>query len=529
MYRIVPTIIYILMKAYDMKKYFLYIVVSVGGAVVLALEILGTRILGPFYGVSIFLWSALITVTLAALSVGYLLGGRMADKKPVHSRLCTLMFIAGVWIIAIPWIKQPFLTLAEPLGLRFAVLSAATILFFPPLTLLGMISPYAIKLKTVDLGEVGRTAGTLYAISTLASVISALLVGFFLIPNIGVTFLTIIIGLLLLVTAVLGFLINNKSTAAITSIIILIIASLVIGWKAPIERADPANGLLAIEQSPYAELRIFDHETDRHLLIDGGIHTLADTSTGESYLHYCAVMDLPKSFFVQPGKMLLIGLGGGSMVKQYFKDRWKVDAVEIDPKVIKMAYKYFKLDPSEGKVFEMDGRQYLTSTTSTYDVILLDAYGSSSIPFHLATKEAFGLVASHLNPNGLFAINVEAIGWHDPIIATLTATLRQHFTEVLALPMEEPPNKVGNIVLLAGNRKLQPFWEPENNITLDPDWRYGPGYQKVHAWDNRFTEDITNAAILTDDLNPIDLRAEEINLATRKELHSYFEQCGMKW
>jgi MFS family permease len=170
-----------------MKKRYLYVVVFISGAAVLAIEILGTRILGPFYGVSLFLWSALITVTLIALSAGYAVGGRWADKGPKFARLLYLLVGAGIWILAIPILKHPVLVIAEPFGLRIAVLVAAFILFVPPLTLLGMVSPYAIRVRASSLDEVGRTAGDLYAISTVGSVVSALLTGFILIPNIGVS------------------------------------------------------------------------------------------------------------------------------------------------------------------------------------------------------------------------------------------------------------------------------------------------------------------------------------------------------
>jgi hypothetical protein len=141
-----------------MKNFYLYVIVFISGASVLAVEILGTRILGPFYGVSLFLWSALITVTLIALSIGYTIGGRWADKGAKLSRLCYLMIGAGIWLLLIPWFKQPLLFLAEPLGLRFAVLAAAFVLFAPPLTLLGMVSPYAIRVRALSLDEVGKTA-----------------------------------------------------------------------------------------------------------------------------------------------------------------------------------------------------------------------------------------------------------------------------------------------------------------------------------------------------------------------------------
>ena len=172
----------------------------------------------------------------------------------------------------------------------------------------------------------------------------------------------------------------------------------------------------------------------------------------------------------------------------------------------------------------MDGRRFLKTSHDRYEVILLDAYGSSSIPFHLVTEEVFGLIAKRLTENGILSINVETIGWDDPLIATLSATLRLHFANVLALPMEEPPDQFGNIVLLASNRELEPLTEPEDNVTFDPHWRYGPGYYKRHAWDNRFTVDITGISPLTDDLNPVDLRSEMINLEARKKLHAFFEE-----
>lgn len=508
-------------------KFYVTIIVFIAGAAVLALEILGTRILGPFYGVDLFLWSALISVTLAALSAGYVLGGHWADRGATVTSLCVVLAIAGAWIVAIPWIRHPLLALIEPLGLRSAVLAAAGLLFFPPLALLGTVSPIAIKLRTESLGELGRTAGFLYAVSTAASVFSALLTGFFLIPNVGVSRLTLIAGGTLILTALAGFLLRRKPVHAITAAVLLALGAA--GWGASAEGPDPGRGLLAITQSRYAELRVLDTEAGRHLLIDGGIHSLADTATWDSYFHYAAVLDLPKYFFGHPGNLLLIGLGGGSIAKQYARAGWQVDAVEIDPAVAGIASRYFNLRDSDARVYPIDGRQYLASTAETYDVIIVDAFGSSSIPFHLVTKEVFGLFSRRLKPGGILALNVEALGWHDPIVGSLAATLRTQFAAVVALPIEEPPNRFGNIVLLASDSPLEPIHEPERNELLDPDWRYGPGYQKVHAWDNRFTPEISGAAIFTDDLNPVDIRAQAINLAARKDLHEYFGKGSESW
>jgi len=515
-----------------MNRYYISVVVSVGGAAVLALEILGTRILAPFYGASLFLWSALITVTLAALSAGYAVGGNRADRNGSVATLSRIIGIAGAWVLLIPLMKEPMLTLTEPLGLRAAVMLAATLLFFPPLFLLGMISPFAIRLRTSSLAHVGRTAGNLYAISTLASVASALLTGFFLIPNVGVTRLTLIIGGALVLTSLWGF---NKRTEASRSGVLrnatLLVVALILGFLAYAaeDAADPKAGLVAIEQSPYAELRVLDRNGIRHFLIDGGIHSMIDTATGESSHRYTAVMNLPKYFYRKAGTILLVGLGGGTLVKDYVRDGWGVTAVEIDDGVIDLAERYFGLDPHAASIVHADGRQFLMTTEERYNVILLDAFGSSSIPFHLITVEAFRLAAQRLTQNGILAVNLETKGWDDHIVGLVAATLKEVFPHVLALPMAEPPNRLGNLILLASNKPLLPLREPERNETLDPDWRYGPGYAKVHAWDNQFEPDTRNFIPLTDNLNPVDLRAEEINMIARGELHQYFGAEGKSW
>jgi spermidine synthase len=292
-------------------------------------------------------------------------------------------------------------------------------------------------------------------------------------------------------------------------------------------RPDSSHRLVTVQECNEGELRIIDHENGRHLLVNGDIRGLVDTSTWDSYMHSCAVMDLPKLFFIQPGKMLLIGVNTGSLIKQYYADRWTVDAIESDPTIVRVAREYFHLTDGEGKVYQTNGRKYLQMIDQKYDVILLDEFRHCEPQPNLITKEAFSLIASHLTDQGLFAMNIITAGWHDSLVTLLTTTLRQQFKEVLVLPMEEPPDDAGNIILLAGNRHLQPFFEPLSNLTLDPDWRYGAGYQKVHAWDNRFIDDPKSTQIITDDQNPTDRHIDRINRAVRNQLHQYYTQLGI--
>ena len=498
------------------------VVVFVSGAAVLAVEILGTRVLGPFYGVSLFLWSALITVTLLALSVGYAIGGRFADRGATQARLCWLLLGAGAWLLLLPLLRSPVLRIAEPFGLRFAVLVAAFLLFAPPLTLLGMVSPYAIRLRASSLGEVGRTAGDLYALSTIGSVLAALLTGFFLIPYVGVARLTALVGVLLGLVGLAGLVaVRRPGAAAIASLLLVPAAFLSLG--AASEHADPGRGLLSVEQSAYAELRVVELEDVRYMIIDGGTHTIADARTLESRFPYVHVLDLLDHVMEAPGDLLLVGLGGGSVAKLLSRQGWKVDAVEIDPVVTRIARRDFGLEPSEANVSDDDGRHYLSVTPRTYDAIVLDAFGSSSIPFHLVTREAFALAAARLSPDGILAINVESVGWDDPLVLALAATLEQEFPHVLALPIAEPPNTLGNVILFASRR--EPALARE--IPATPD-RFSSLYAMNHAWDNRFVPDTDGAPVLTDDLNPVDIWSERINRVARGNLHAYFAD-GLGW
>lgn len=504
----------------------LYAVVSVSGAAVLAIEILGTRILGPFYGVSLFLWSALITVTLAALSLGYAIGGRWADRGARIERLGIVLALAGLLVVAIPWLRRPLLSITEPLGLRAAVLVTSAILFGPPLTLLGMVSPYAIRLRTDRLEDVGRTAGNIFAISTVASVASALATGFVLIPSVGVQRLTLGIGLGLLLTGALALLASSARAGKVvgTAAIVVAIAG---SFLRPAPTDANAASVVWTGQSAYAELRVLDLNFARYLLVDGGIHTIRAQPEGGALHPYAVVTDLAKLFFEAPGRLLLVGLGGGSVATSFAADGWEVDAVEIDPVVVRLARDSFELGP-DVQVHVRDGRRFLSESDERWDVVVFDAYGSGSIPFHLVTREVFEVCKNRLSPEGLVLLNVEGRGWQDPIIASLGETLRTSFRNVVALPTSEPPNTLGNIVLLATDRDPVEFPARRLEHPYDVMMREGEGWnhwatvQRNHAWDNRYDPPAVGAVLLTDDRNPVDLWAEEINLVARRELHEFF-------
>ena len=510
-----------------MKRHILlYVIVSMSGAAVLAIELLGTRVLGPFYGVSLFLWSALITVTLAALSAGYAVGGRIADRKGTIRGLAYIPAGAGVWICLIPLLRSPVIAALEPLGLRPTVLIAALILFFPPLMLLGMVSPWAVKLKTADLVEVGRSAGNLYAVSTVASVIAALLTGFVLIPGVAVSRLIFGIGAFLMLAALLAALGARKRRFAVSALPALLLigaaaaAALVPGTPA----ASGSATIVAHGQSPYGEISVVEYRDARFLLIDGSMHTFTDAESGDNLFPYVNVLDIPRFMFKGAGEALLIGLGGGSVARRLSIFQWDVDAVEIDPLVIRYAREHFGLRPDYAVIHQMDGRNFLRSTEDTWDMIILDAFGSGAVPFHLVTRESMELVSRRLRPGGIVALNVLTVGWKSDVVLSMAATLETVFEEIVVLPIPEPPNSLGNVIILAAHRPL----ELRREIDA-PFSRFSEEYDMTHAWDNRFRPDTEKALVFTDDRNPVDLWGERINLADRRYIRDFFRDAGFSW
>jgi MFS family permease len=183
-----------------MERAGLYLTVFLTGAAVMVIELLGTRLIAPFYGVSLYVWSSLISVTMIALALGYFAGGQWADRAK-RTGLSLIIALAGLLTLSIPWITQPVLLATDPLGLRAGAFVSALALFSPSLTLLGMVGPFAIKLATPQLNRVGTSAGSIYAVSTVGSVVGTLVLGFFLFPLVGSREILIGLSMVLLLLA----------------------------------------------------------------------------------------------------------------------------------------------------------------------------------------------------------------------------------------------------------------------------------------------------------------------------------------
>ncbi|HYQ86010.1 MAG TPA: fused MFS/spermidine synthase [Bacteroidota bacterium] len=260
-----------------------------------------------------------------------------------------------------------------------------------------------------------------------------------------------------------------------------------------------------VAQGDPPTIQIQEDEHGRRLVIDHRLKAYADTLTWESNLKYTAVAGLPIHFFSIPGRLLLMGLGAGSIAKAYRKERWSVDAAEPDSGVIAVARRSFGLREEDAVVYQVDPRQFLGSHPDRYDLILEDMVSARSIPPHLMTAEFFGLVGAHLREGGVFGISFECAGWNDPVVASIAATLNARFRSVVVFPIAEPPNRFGAILVVASDAPHEELArDVDRNEGLSPEWRFGPEYQRTHAWDNRFAPDVRRATAQFDTRNTLD-------------------------
>src|SRR5262245_56274104 len=227
------------------------------GAGVLVLEIAGSRVVAPLYGSGLYSWSALISVTLAALSLGYWVGGRAADRRPDPVLFHGGILVAGLLVAAIPWAARGVLRLTEPLDPRFGVLLAAALLFFPALAVLGGVTPFAIRLSRPAEGGVGSASGIVFAVSTVGSLLAALATGFVLIPNLGVRSILGLTGVVLVLTAAAGFLASRRGKRAAGAM--LFAAAALAAWRG-VSAAGSTRALRVLARIPsfFGYLRVVE-------------------------------------------------------------------------------------------------------------------------------------------------------------------------------------------------------------------------------------------------------------------------------
>jgi len=486
-----------------MRKYLLEMIVFVSGAAVMILELVGSRILAPYVGTTILVWTSLIGIILASLSIGYWLGGIIADRHPRIQLLAGIIYLAGISIGFTSLIKEPFLSLLQEniASIRLSSILATLSLFSLPSILLGMVLPFSVRLKLDNLKHSGATTGLLYALSTLGSIVGTFLAGFFLISYLGHHKILVLLSIILMLFSVETYIFHSSKfktnlvllllTGAISFLLLShpVSAQTLVDIDTDYNRVILKEGRDGATGRPVLNLFI-GNALDSVMFLDG------NNENASAYLEF---FRLEEHFRPTMERVLMIG-GGGYLYPRAFLERnegvW-VDIVEIDPKVTQLAKEYF-LFKEDGRsiVYREDARTFLNKSENIYDAIIVDVCDRAGCPFQLMTQEAIEEIYNLLEKDGIVVVNlVPSIeGPGGEVVRAVFKTYKTIFSQVYLFPVSNPQDGYifQNVILVASKSD-----EALEFISEDPEI----SQYLSHLWTKDFSLDVP---IFTDDFAPID-------------------------
>ncbi len=508
---------------------YLYLVAFIEGASVMAIELAGAKMIAPFFGTSLFVWASVLAVTLGGLAAGYFAGGWATFRFPAVKMLFWELLAGTLLIALMPFLAVRFMSATGDMGLRMGSLLSSVSFMFLPLFCMGMISPTLIHLQNKELKGTGKTAGTVYAISTTGGIIMTLLMGFYFLPEwgirISVFFSAFLLGSLVILTAILTRRFRSATASGLVFLMILFLASSrsfsedkvagkfhfrgegVLGQITVVEtRSAPAIRTLFLNQIPQTQLDPADRPASLW-----------------KYPHRIATIAAMKP---QNSKALLVGLGGGNIAMELKKMGFSVDAVEYDKRMPLLAEKYFGFQPDGIRVFIDDGRHFIRTTGQKYDLIVIDVLNGEIQPHHMFTTESFGEMKRILNPDGLLIINNQGFltGSHGRGARSVYRTLAGSGFRVKHFYAGDDQNS-GDIHFIASPADFSlPPDPPENrnaccrNYPVD----YAELYYSIEVTGAKSGLDLSDAEFLTDDrpvlLTLYNYSNEEWRLNTMKSL-----------
>ncbi|MDH3311826.1 MAG: fused MFS/spermidine synthase [Nitrosopumilus sp.] len=446
-------------KFYQDRMWKLRIITFTAGAVVMGLEIITSRILTPVFGSTIYTWGSLIGVVLSGLSLGYFLGGKVADDHPKLEKICGIIFSVGLFIVGIPFFASPvvdFIITVLP-GTQYTPLVATFLLLMLPSVLLGFVSPYAIKLGTNTLQRVGNISGNLYAIATIGSIFGTFLTVFVLIPNIAVNQIIFGLGIALIASS----LISLKTTPKIIAVAVVLL--LIVPWSSLSVNTISHNGKLIYEkETPFSHLDIIEYGNNISMYLDGNRHSSINVKDPlDLVIDYTEYFHLGMLFNTAATDVLFVGGGGFTGPKNFLElyPDTKIDAIEIDSDVINAAKTFFGLEENNPRlqVFNDDARKHLSTFDKKYDVIVLDAYASNYVPYHLMTQEFFQTVEKRLESDGVVVSNVigSIEGHNSQLVRAIYKTMKETFPVSYIFLTEGNPTNVQNIMMVSSNQPYE--------------------------------------------------------------------------
>ncbi len=482
----------------------LTLAVFTSGMTTLAVELTASRLLGNVFGTSNLVWANVIGLMLLYLTVGYFVGGWLADRAPRPTRLYQIIAWGAFYCGLVPLVARPVLSAAAnavsgfQAGVALGSFVAVLVLFALPITLLGCVSPFAVRLAVREVSQAGKISGRLYAISTLGSLVGTFLPTLFTIPQLGTTATFFLFAALLLGVALLGLLTlgrDGRTLALRLAWMPPVLVIFTLAAQSGVLRPPPQGSrLLWDHDSAYNYIQVLELEVPVGQMVNGEFVVAWEAGTRELRLnegqgihsvwhprrrYFGGTWDMFLAvpyFNAQPqiGRVCIVGLAAGTISTQYteiFGEGVQIDGIEIDPAIVEVGRRFFGMTQPNLRVIVEDGRLALNQLAhegARYDLIAMDAYRVPYVPWHLTTVEFFAEARAALTENGIVAINVgrtvRADGTQDRrLIEAMTHTMQQVFPSVHTIDVPDSFNTLligtaqpTSITTLAANRDRLP-------------------------------------------------------------------------
>lgn len=456
-------------------------VVFIGGATVMTVEMSASRLLAPYFGTSLFIWAILIGMVMIYLTLGYWLGGRLADRFPRAGVLYGMTGIAGFAVGLIPVLSGPILRWSLEgfanlsLSIFLASLVGTILLFSVPLILLGFVSPFAIRLRAHAVTSTGGTAGGVSALSTLGSILGTFVPAFILIPKVGTAATLYTASAALLVFSILGLASAGLTRRALIlgGLLVVVLAIALFGPKGFIKPPAQGETILFEKESAYNYIRVTQVGKQINLALEDGhaIHSIYNPDrvlTGGPWDYWLVAPYFSPGFKPSDMKsMAMIGSAAGTAARELTMayGPLPVDGVEIDPEIVDVGNRYFGLADLKNVTNHIeDGRTYLSTDgkDKKWTVVGIDAYRQPYIPFHLTTTEFFSEVKSHLTEDGAVMINAGRVPGDTRLPDALANTMLRVYPNVYIIDVPTLFNSM--IVGTKNPTRLENFAENAKNV-----------------------------------------------------------------
>lgn len=493
----------------------------------MACELIGAKLVAPYFGASLYVWASVLAVTLGGLAAGYFLGGYFSKRYNNRNLLFYVLLLAGIFLFGMPAIGKFALEHTIDMSVQAGSLVSLMMFLFPPLVCFGMSSPIIINLLTDTADNSGRNAGLIYSVSTVGGILITLLCGFYILPQYGIAHPAMFFGGIMISVSLIYFFLKKKYFA--------LLAMLLLFFLSPPKTSLHSDRYHVLYESEgmLGQIKVIDHKyyseqkgwkMARGLFVNNIAQTVMDLeNTDYSLWDYAFYVSHAASIFPKGSNVLLCGLGGGTLYKQFRNLGFNVDVVELDKRIGDLAVKYFSVNPDINVAID-DARHYMRTCKKKYDIIFFDTFRAETPPAYVITLESLKAMRKNLNPGG--AIMVNFYGFYSGSLGSGAGWMYKTFiaadytTKILMTNLKN--EKLNNLVFIASDKNLD---FSKTNYTE-------PGMPELNNLNNNFLDvsriELADAGILTDDKPMLEYLAIKPSIEWRNAYNDFFTKNFLK-